>query len=464
MRDGQAYLQRLYRIALEPTNQQPDEHRREFILNVLLSGLIVVSSLALIGSSITFTDHQNTNGAQSLIITAFFLAGLLWGHRAVRRGHASLVSYLLVSSLGLIATQLMLHWSFELPQVLLAFGLTIVVASVLLTARAGFIFAGGFALLILVVGFLQIQGHLPTDTAWRQKPFVLIDAIGYALIFSVIGLVSWLSNREIDRSLTRARQSEADLLKERDSLEVKVIERTKQLERSQLARTLELQRFAAFGKVSAGLVHELANPLTAATINLDQFKATDNIDLLQRVRQNLQHLERYLLAARKQLQSSSTLSSFSLDDEVRHVISLARPIARQAAVQLEVPSTIPGQLYGDSIKFSQLVSNLLVNAIESYTPSVDSEKRTVSLAITSLKHGIKLTVQDYGCGISTEQMKHIFEPFYTNKSASDSHSGMGIGLALVKQFVEEDFRGTITVTSSPQQGTRFTVLLVGAAE
>jgi len=462
MRDGPTYAQKFYNVALKPGSQQPDEYRREFIINVLLSGLIVVSSLALIGSLITFTEHQNTNGAQSLIITALFLTGLIGGHRAVRSNHVTVVSYALVVALGLAATQLMFHWSFELPQVLLAFSLTIVVASVLLTARAGLLFAAGFAVLIVLCGFLQVEHYLPANTAWRQKPFVLIDAIGYALIFSIIGLVSWLSNREIDRSLTRARLSEAALLAERDNLEIKVVERTKQLERSQLARTMELQRFAVFGKVSAGLVHELANPLMAATINLDQFKATDNAEILQRVRQNLQHLESYLIAARKQLQSSSTVESFSVGQELQHVVSLVQPVANKANVQLEMPSEVRIRIYGDPIKFSQLVGNLLVNAIEAYTTKPSTDQNIVNLSIKRVKRGVEIVVQDYGCGISPKQMKHIFEPFYTSKPSTTLHVGMGIGLSLVKQFVEEDFRGTLQVTSSAANGTRFTALLVGA--
>jgi len=463
MEYGRAYLQKFYSVALQPTSQHPDDSRREFILNVLLSGFITVSVLGLIGSTITLFIHQNTNGVQSLVITAIFLLCLIIAHRAIRSGHAVLVSYIFVVLLGLAATQLMVHWSFELPQVLLAFTLTIVVASVLLTARAGLLFAAGFAALILVGGFLQIKHYLPADTAWRQKPFVVIDAIGYAMVFGIIGLVSWLSNREIDRSLERARQSEAALVQERDNLEVKVIERTKQLERSQLERTMELQRFAAFGKISAGLVHELANPLMAATMNLDQFKPTDNNELLQRVRQNLQHLEQYLVAARKQLHSSSTITEFDVKAELQHVFSLVQSIAQNAQVKLELPADSHWLLYGDPIKFSQLVSNLLVNAIESYTPDISSERRVVSLDIKAAEDkGILLSVHDHGCGISKEQLPHIFEPFYTNKPGAEMHSGMGIGLALVKQFVEEDFQGSLKVTSTPHSGTKFEVCLIGA--
>ena len=70
---------------------------------------------------------------------------------------------------------------------------------------------------------------------------------------------------------------------------------------------------------------------------------------------------------------------------------------------------------------------------------------------------LNITVHDWGQGIQPEQLPHLFEPFYTTKQTADR--GLDIGLAIVKQSVENDFKGHIEVKSSSGFGTAFIVKL-----
>jgi len=137
----------------------------------------------------------------------------------------------------------------------------------------------------------------------------------------IIGLVSWLSDREIDRSLCRARESEAALARERANLEIKVNERTQQLEETQLLHLMELRRFAEFGRLSANLLHEVANPLTAASLSLQLIDDRRYPGLVWQARKNLKHIERYVESARKQLKGQGEITTFCVRSELNQVTS-----------------------------------------------------------------------------------------------------------------------------------------------
>jgi two-component system C4-dicarboxylate transport sensor histidine kinase DctB len=284
----------------------------------------------------------------------------------------------------------------------------------------------------------------------------MADVIGYVAALCLIALVSWLSNRELNRSLKQAYASEATLAKERDNLEVKVAERTREIEQTQLLRTAELRRLAEFGRVSANLLHEIANPLTAASLNLEQCD-NQKSRLVSQALENLHELERYLEAARQQLKTHGELSSFSVRQELRRIDSIMTPLARHAGVKLSIEQGGNYNLYGDPVKFNQLVANLIANALDAYAsgaPPADAKR--VAVTVNQKGSWLTLRVADRGKGITAEVLPHIFDTFYTTKAQSGR--GLGLGLATVKQYVTADFQGSINVASH-DQGTEFMVRL-----
>lgn len=446
---------KLYRLLIEPKRTQADELRHEYILNVLLSGLLAASLVALIVSGLNFFSsdiQRSTNGFIGTVIFSALVLSLVWLSRS---GHSRIASFLLVVLLALAILQLLLGSSFLLPEVGLGFAMIIVIAGVLLRARTGLYFAFGFAVTMLVVAYFQVNKELHPDLTWLGQEYHVTDALGPVVLFLIIGLVSWLSNREIDRSLDRALRSEAALALERDNLEVKVSERSRQLEAAQLIRTLELQRFAEFGRLSANLLHEVANPLTAASLNLELLDDKQS-ELVKQARKNLQQLERYVTAARKQLKTESEPTLFNARSEINQSLRLLQPIAHKAGVKLEVVNDTQNvRLFGDPVKFSQVFTNVIANAVDAYENSeTAAPSRKVNVQIIQIEDFLEVTVKDWGKGIAGTQLEHIFEAFYTTKNAG---RGMGIGLALVKQFVEQDFGGSITVTSNKNTGTIFTL-------
>jgi signal transduction histidine kinase len=431
--------------------------RREYVLNSLLCGISAAGVLALIASValhhfgvVAYRDNTNLHITLITIVTA-----MLW--RLSRSCHYRMSAYLFLSFMGALTLYSALAWSFELPSVSVLCALLILFAGMVVGTQGSITITITLVALYLVIGYGQARGMLVPDTAWLKEPIDFSSCVDYAILLGIMGLVSWLGNKETDHFLKAAQQSHAELLEERNGLEEKIMVRTNELEQAQLARTLELQRFADFGRLNAHLLHEITNPLTAAAIHLELLGKNQSTALTQ-ARRNIHQLERYINAARKQLKTKSNDKEFTVVRELKQVLSVIAPIARRANVKLVVQHPAANlKLYGDPVKFNQILANIIVNAIEAYGDArlAHDVPRQVLVSCEVRKNFAVLTVRDWGKGIAVGDMAKLFEPFFTTKS--DSVRGLGIGLSLVKQTVEQDFSGTIDVDSSVAQGTTFTI-------
>lgn len=446
--------QKLYDLLLEPKSAHADTRRREFIINTLLCGLGVLASLAvLIGLYNRFLGTAD-GGSGPLTATLIFWFSMIGLLLLSRYGYFKTASFIFILLLVATGAQIMVMWGYDLAIAQLVLLLATVIAGVLFTARSALLLMIGIVVLICTITLLQLQGVTHPQLYWQNNAPSFGDIIGYVFIVIVAGIVAWLSNRETDRSLKRARASEAALQQERDRLEEKVIQRTQELEDLQLQRLLEIQPFAEFGRIGANLVHEIANPLTAASLHVQELNKSEASKPLLQVQRNLVQLERYLLAARKQIKRQSDLREFNIGVEVRQVVRLLTNRSRKAGVSVQVAKIPSMKVYGDTVKFSQVIANLLANAIDAAELAADEDKR-VAIVVTQAKQRAVIAITDFGKGIPADTIEHLFKPFYTTKSSE--RGGLGIGLALVKQYVTHDFKGSIAVSSDTINGTTFTV-------
>jgi signal transduction histidine kinase len=114
-----------------------------------------------------------------------------------------------------------------------------------------------------------------------------------------------------------------------------------------------------------------------------------------------------------------------------------------SAIEEEIIATL------DRTQLIRVVTNLVKNAIQSL-PEEQEDKR-VFVTVFRENHQVKIAVKDNGKGISEENAARIFEPKFTTKS-----SGMGLGLAIIKNIIE-NYNGTITFDTALNQGTEFLV-------
>ncbi len=218
-----------------------------------------------------------------------------------------------------------------------------------------------------------------------------------------------------------------------------------------------LQHFIEIGRLSASMLHEISNPLSAAMLYLEQVPAQDALSV-RRARRSLRLVHNYIEAARRQLRyGNPEIVSFCVSPQIDQLKRLIVPLARQAGICLDISEVPHHRLYGDPIKLQQVLANLVTNAIDAYTQTevTDGLAKPINIDIKGNTKSLRISVTDWAQGIDAEQLPKIFQPFYSTKGKD----GLGIGLTLVQQYVTHDLHGTIQVQSSPRRGTRFIILL-----
>ena len=409
---------------------------------------------------ITQLRHSSLVAAFHSFIAICFFIGL---YIVSRRGFYKVASFCLIGTLFVAITLEIYHWGADLPSALLSYALIIVMAGILINTRFAFIATLIISGTIMEVGFLQGSNIVELNTYWKKERVVIADFIVFSIIFLIIATVSWLSNREIERSLRRARKSEAALKQERDSLEIIVEEKTRELKEMHEEKMSQLYRFAEFGRLSSGLFHDLVNPLAAVSLNMEKIHDTNTSEITEAKK----HIERAILATkkmenmvavvRKQLAREETHKKFSINKEILDVIEILRHKTISTGVKIKFKTDIEAELFGDPTRFHHAILNLASNGIDAYNNCTTSQKGDHPIVTISLKKNsehIALSVKDWGTGITPENITKIFEPFFTTKTST---RGIGIGLSATKRIIEKDFGGTLEVESRKNNGSTFTI-------
>ena len=210
--------------------------------------------------------------------------------------------------------------------------------------------------------------------------------------------------------------------------------------------------------------HELKTPIATAQTNIevlemDQTATVEDYkhttEIVKRSLDRLNYLSQGLLLLSQGSQPKNGWAGMDLTSLINEVVTEAQPTATSAGVSLEA-TDIPQSLKvkGDAIGIKQVITNLVDNAIKYNRP-----EGTVQVSARAEGPSAIMEVRDTGIGIAATEQQHIFERFYrVDKSRSRSQGGSGLGLAIVKKIVEEH-GGTVSVESTPGQGSTFRVVL-----
>ncbi|HVV25944.1 MAG TPA: HAMP domain-containing sensor histidine kinase [Candidatus Saccharimonadales bacterium] len=452
-------MHRFYNRFITPLSPETDEAVRETVLNYVQLGMFALAVIALLDTVLAPVISQETPHLDRIINNLLILAIIVGLYTLGRYGRQPRAAGAVLTALILLLSGFTtFHWGILLPTGLLLFSLSVVMAGVLIGARYSVYSAGLIIVLMAALQHGQASGHLHPDLHWVNTQPTPGDVIGFAAVLFVIALVSWLFNRQMEVALKRARRSEKALARQRDLLETKAEERAQQLAAAQLDQMQELYRFAELGRLSTALFHDLANHLSTVSLDIEGLSDGGQSDITRRISQNIGHIDAIVQRVRQQLRGQTTAENFNVVAEIEEVLKILQPTARQARVTISVErhkSVKPSLTYtGDVIRFRQIILNLLSNAIEAYPSRQPADRpRSVELQLERQRTELCLRVTDHGRGIPAARQAKIFNPFYTTK-----RRGTGIGLFIVKQVVEHDFGGSLTLQSS-EAGTSFEVRL-----
>lgn len=449
-------LQNLYSLFIQPRMADTDRAEREIVLNFLLIGMIGLASVALLATLVSYIffgyDFIIPRIVGVLLTGSLFVGPYLLSRYLQKQ---KLAATLFIGIAFVCANYMVYHWGLLVPTALVLYSLVIVMAGILQGAKYSLYMAFAIAALLAMLQYAKAVGWVNPDLAWMQSSSTLGDVLGFSALFMTIALVSWLFNRQMEQSLVRARSAEAALLRQNEGLEEKVKERTEQLEKEQMEKIQQMYRFAELGHVSTALFHDLANHVSSVSIDIESLQRGKKSDLMQRIDENIRYIDDIVRRVRLQLQGKNALEPLDVEREIKEVVRVAtRKGDASPTIELEVASLgRPIVIRGNVLRFRQVLTNLLCNAVDACT--IDGRKTgRVTIAVSETAGGITLTITDNGPGIPTVQQEKVFDPFYSSKK-----EGIGIGLFIVRQIIERDFGGTITFTSSRKNGTTFTVFL-----
>lgn len=457
LKDAKFSSVQFFLFLTKPRSKNEDIKRKEFILNILLLSIIFLLSAMLLVKFYGIIFLEYSSKSLSPIIIFIILTIFMSLYLLSKKGFYKISSIIFIIIYLLPVTYMLYGWGIDIPQGILMYALLIIMSGILVSTRFAFFATFFVSCVFFALGYFQIHSIISFDGYWRREEFEVRDIIVYIITFFIIAIVSWLSNREIEKSLRRARESEAELQKERDMLEIKVEERTKELRKTQMEKMQILLRFAEMGRLSSGLFHDLVNPMTAVSLNLQQVKGEDKKELanaktyLNQAIKAMKRMEELVTVVRQQLKNQEALTDFSINKEIKQVIKILAYKARKNEVEIIFTGEKEIKTYGSQIKFSQAATNFISNAIDSYC-GMEKKDKTVYVNLKEKNGKINLSIKDCGCGIAKENLDKIFEPFFTTKSG-----GIGLGLSSSKNTIEKNFNGDIKVESEPGKGTELII-------
>jgi len=268
---------------------------------------------------------------------------------------------------------------------------------------------------------------------------------------------------EVARLAVSFNRMAAELREERQALEDRLAEleaTTTELESAE-AQVVRSERLASVGRLSAGVAHEIGNPLAAILGMVElardpDVETADRAEFLARIQNETERINRIIRDlldfSRRGRDEEVKGETTNLAEVVADAASLVAPQKDlgQVTIERRVAEELP-TVQGPADQLTQIVLNLLLNA-------ADAIEGDGSILIEVDLHperddAIRLAVTDTGAGIDPEILPHLFEPFVTSKPTGE---GTGLGLAVTHTLVER-LGGTITAENDDDGGARFVV-------
>lgn len=440
-------LNKLYTRFIQPRQKAEDLRNREFILNVLLVGTLLLMMAAMLILAYSYTALHNTYILARLLAIAGAFLFTWWVYFLSRSGHHRIAAWLLVIIYMALAASVAWRWGVALPSAVLLFAMVIMITGTVLGSPYSLYVAALAIVVTMAIELAQLRGVIRPDLSWMDEPFDIGTISGYCMIFGVIALISWLFNMKTEHSLQRARRAELGLRRQKLLLESKVEERTRELQAAQLEKIQQLYRFAELGQLSTALLHDLANHLTTLTLDIEGLETERHSSVVRRAKRSIRYIDEMVLRVRDQLHGRVHIRIFNVASETQEVMTILTHKAAEQGVSLNYELLASKQdlrCRGETVRFRQMIANMVTNGIDAYEGIHDEGRRREVRVSIELSGGIIIiTITDWGKGVASESRDKLFEPFYSTKQA-----GMGMGLFIVRRIIEENFKGTISLDDS----------------
>lgn len=220
-------------------------------------------------------------------------------------------------------------------------------------------------------------------------------------------------------------------------------------------RLLEFKKQLGLAYLVTGLCHEILNPLTILSGNLELLSSTmtsgptvelleNSHDLCFQMSRTISHLKQYTEG------TQAPFESVELKDVIEHLIEIIELVKLHSGKNIEFVTTLAEvpPVMAQRERLGQAILNILYNALAAI-----ENTGQIQLSVGRDRQRGYIRIEDSGEGIETENLDRIFNPFFTTR---DAESSVGLGLAVAQKIVREH-GGEITVHSCRGEGSRFTI-------
>jgi two-component system NtrC family sensor kinase len=272
-----------------------------------------------------------------------------------------------------------------------------------------------------------------------------------------------------DQLLDRLQAQAESLKRWGDSLDAKVAERTAELEqavadlRAAQSQLVMNEKMAAIGQLTAGVAHEINNPIAVIQGNLDVLRdilGPAAAPVAPEIRLIHEQVHRIRLIVTKLLQFARPqdyvgyLEPVAPAPLIQDSLVLVGHLLKKGNIAIEQHFDSTRNVLCNRNELQQVLINLMVNAIQAMPDGGVLTLAAEDWDEADMPIGLRLAVTDSGPGVSDEDRERLFKPFFT----AGKPGGTGLGL-WVSQSLVERYGGKITVDSAPVRGTRFAVWL-----
>lgn len=237
--------------------------------------------------------------------------------------------------------------------------------------------------------------------------------------------------------------------------------------KSKQSQLIQAAKLSSLGTMAAGVAHELNNPLagvkgfTEILLTKTQDEKTKKIlNKILHSSTRMQEIINHLRTFSRESKKEDWHNINPIEPALLAIDLLHKQLSIRGITIVVKPNDSLIQVNGNPNQLESVFQNLITNSRDAFDDITDSRQKTIQISTEVDEIETTITYQDNAGGIPENIIRNIFDPFFTTK---DTNKGTGLGMS-ISQGIIEDHKGTITVESTPGEGSTFTVKMPNAKE